>query len=482
MCHEMLMKAHQNQQVTFTNQEPTRVPKRKLSGVSTDQKQDKHRRVSDQIIGSDQEEAPDMLSETEQSEYFFSDIDSLPSGSARSRRQYEQSNSTIEYEHHEPWEAWQHRVKRLCHRIFPGKSDKEITLDRMRGGSFNRVVGVNVTGDDGQVKRYVFRTPRNDRESHVANDVTELRFIKEMTSIPAPRVVTYRASRSQRVGFEAGWMVMERIPGVNLSSVYGDMDHETRCCVAREVGSIFRQLLETRSTVYGQLVFDQGKFMLTPLDPAKTLVDFHPIPWTRLERDVSQAVPYTTEGKTQNIVDLISARFENLKNALASSSNEKHRTSWLEEGTQGMNMLLQIAKDMQEAGWFDNMPMALYHQDLQVYNLMFDSQAAEEGKSLTALDFDGMMFAPAFMACDPPAWVWKTAEGEEGTKQFDQAQELKRIFDESAGEEFVKYAYHPVYVVARDLLQRSLRMHYFGVADTARVKAAWDKVKDMKPE
>lgn len=60
------------------------------------------------------------------------------------------------------------------------------------------------------------------------------------------------------------------------------------------------------------------------------------------------------------------------------------------------------------------------------------------------------------------------------------AKGVKRIFDES--EEFVKYRYRPRYVVSRDLVRRSLRMHHFGVRDTAQVETAWNKVRYMKPE
>lgn len=53
------------------------------------------------------------------------------------------STSTLEYSH-EPWESLQCKVHALASQMFPNSRNANIEIQRMRGGSSNRVVGVSV--------------------------------------------------------------------------------------------------------------------------------------------------------------------------------------------------------------------------------------------------------------------------------------------------------------------------------------------------
>jgi hypothetical protein len=50
--------------------------------------------------------------------------------------------STIYYDQ-EPYQAFQYKAVLLCQGLFTGHSAKDIVLERMKGGSFNRITGVS---------------------------------------------------------------------------------------------------------------------------------------------------------------------------------------------------------------------------------------------------------------------------------------------------------------------------------------------------
>ncbi|KAI0186312.1 hypothetical protein EV127DRAFT_439024 [Xylaria flabelliformis] len=75
------------------------------------------------------------------------------------------------------------------------------------------------------------------------------------------------------------------------------------------------------------------------------------------------------------------------------------------------------------------------------------------------LDWDSAILAPMFMSCKPPLWLWgwkedededeRTANEEPPTAELRQ---LKKLFEDAAGPDYLRFAYQPAYRLARQLV------------------------------
>ena len=90
----------------------------------------------------------------------------------------------------------------------------------------------------------------------------------------------------------------------------------------------------------------------------------------------------------------------------------------------------------------------------------------DSDKSITVtgvLDFDSAVFAPAFVSCYPPWWLWQD-ETQPGDAMEDESRsnqtppdpelvEIKHIFEETVGDDFLRYAYQPKFRLTRKLFK-----------------------------
>lgn len=51
--------------------------------------------------------------------------------------------STVDFEH-EPFDTFQTKVKNLVHQLWSELQLEDVEIERMKGGSFNRIIGVSV--------------------------------------------------------------------------------------------------------------------------------------------------------------------------------------------------------------------------------------------------------------------------------------------------------------------------------------------------
>ena len=71
-------------------------------------------------------------------------------------------------------------------------------------------------------------------------EVATLSYIREHTFTPVPRVITYSSTADNKLGFE--WILMEKIPGFPLKSVWHEMDMETKRRETAVVARYIKQL------------------------------------------------------------------------------------------------------------------------------------------------------------------------------------------------------------------------------------------------
>jgi hypothetical protein len=130
------------------------------------------------------------------------------------------SETSTVYHEHECFETFQHKVAELvASKLNP--DNKSIRIERMKGGSYNRVVGVEIHASKpgrscfawaqeyirstlrkpapAASKNYVFRTSRNDG-ADMEDQIAILKAVGARLQLPVPEVVHYDLSSDNVVG------------------------------------------------------------------------------------------------------------------------------------------------------------------------------------------------------------------------------------------------------------------------------------------
>ncbi|KAM0228881.1 hypothetical protein ACHAPO_010405 [Fusarium lateritium] len=351
--------------------------------------------------------------------------------------------STVEWDH-ESFETFQFRVMTLAWKtIWPEASsiDDKITVERLKGGGFNRIIGITRQSPYGEKTEYILRMPRLDA-TQVDHDVAALQFVRRNTKIPVPRVVMFDETEYNALGVPYG--IQNRIRGVDLISTYPDLNHQDRCRFAREFGRIFRQMLNVRSNKAGRLVMpSDDKSMTAPIHVAAFR-----------STDPCLTTPFNSSSPSEESV------YKMLENAFNAQKNDMLERRPKEKlGPRQMDEFIQMASELEASGWFANQHYySLAHLDLAPRNILVDPTSNKAIIS-AILDWDSAILAPMFMSCAPPMWIWDWKDDEEEDEReannppTPEGQELKRIFDKAAGKRYCRLAYEPAYRVARRLVQ-----------------------------
>jgi len=179
----------------------------------------------------------------------------------------ESASSSVVYDH-EPFATFRLRVLELAQSIWVGASPEEITIERMAGGGFNRIIGLSRTigSQEEEKTQYVLRIPRFDA-AQLDREIAVLQFVRRYSKLPVPEVVGFNETSNNVLGDP--YMVQKRVPGFDLYSSFPKLDHTSKCRIAQQLGLFFRQMLSLRSQVAGVLVLPpDNKSLEAPLQVA----------------------------------------------------------------------------------------------------------------------------------------------------------------------------------------------------------------------
>ncbi|CAI4213283.1 unnamed protein product [Parascedosporium putredinis] len=157
----------------------------------------------------------------------------------------------------------------------------------------------------------------------------------------------------------------------------------------------------------------------------------------------------------------------------------------------------KMTVELHEENFLEGLPFCLTHPDLAPRNLLVSDR---EKSSLSGiLDWDGATFAPIFMACEPPYWLWAYEEEMdedmeeliewEKQVQYREANlkchgmKLKKLFDKAAGQEYQRFAYAPQYVLARRLVRfilEGMRSNE-DFQEAQEMLIEWGRIRQEKP-
>lgn len=425
-----------------------------------------------------------------------------PSSSQKtSQKTTHSESSTIEYEQ-TPFIQFSAQVRELCHSIWPPHSkerpvqgpldrsdsrvstilrskklrrfllpsssvasgplvrDKEFEIERLAGGSYNRIIGVTVL--DSELKesdRLILRVPRSEWEAQPDRDVAIINYIRQHTTIPVPEV-KYSDFTSDNA-LKKPYVLQSRIPGSNLQKIYPGLSHEQNCTVAKEVAKIILALQASTNDLPGIIEMaspascnEPNTFAIRPFD----IKSPHDLDWKKKPVDHEWWREGLHEILYQDTSKFLVAQFGRWK-AYELLKNPADILYW-----EYQNQFAEAAEQMARLGLFDDNQNCLCHFDLVARNVMVDIHADDSLTISGVLDLDSVCFVPKFASCAPPWWVWQDDPDDDGA-DWDESdetralkipvtstgKELKRLFEEAVGEEFLRYAYQPQYRLARKL-------------------------------
>ncbi|KAF7961266.1 hypothetical protein EAE96_000932 [Botrytis aclada] len=294
------------------------------------------------------------------------------------------SGSTFYYDDHEPFETYKHKIIQLCHDIGLGEPSK---VERMRGGTFNRVVCLSLPSKDNQ--DYVLRIPRDaDIVESTRDQVGVLHYLAEL--MPVPAVVAFDSTSDNAIG--SPYILQEKIKGVNAESVYDDLPSDEKMQFVKLIAEIIKHLNDLKIDRPGQIVAGPSIPSLSH-EPLTIPTD---IEVTGYRNCPSYALEVMSSQKNQPLSSLLVSIFKERK----ASDKDSMDIQW--------KKLLKITNEMKTAGLFskNDADCVLWHWDLAFRNIMVEKQSNGQWTLTGVLDWDGLRSAPSVMTRAPPVWLW----------------------------------------------------------------------------
>ena len=436
---------------------------------------------------------------------------SLASVMSQSSASSEQSDtSTIKYDQ-EPWALYRIRVEQLCHSLWPSQktfrsrlSDNNVvarlrsrkflrsimpasrkpSIERLAGGDYNRITGITLPSYFAGHSKLILRSPREKDLSRPDRDVAILRYLRQHSSIPVATIAGYDFTCNNPL--DSPYVLQHRAGGKDLEKLWADLTHAQRRTVAIEIGRVLRNSLSLEAKEFGTLqasAGDSDSSTIAPFELKNALGETYDEP----ERLVDPCANSHNEHQTTS--EFFIMQF----NRWRAIDLERHAGE-ISHQIRLWDGLLAIVQDMDRMGLFEaELKNCLCHVDLHPRNIMVDV-GADASLSVTAiLDWDEAVFAPKFVNCQPPLWLWDDDADERvdedgmdpwpyelpcanGTTASANQAELKQIFEEQAGPDYCRWAYEDVFRLGRGLF----RLATLGLVSSENWKAAEKMLKDWE--
>ena len=337
-------------------------------------------------------------------------------------------NSTSTYQYsHEPYETYQHKIKVLIGEI----GGREVKLmDRMRGGSSNRVIPVKFTCNSAPATPTtgILRIPRfSDPEDAAEEDegivnidkqvlgqVSVLQFLGSHP-IPVPKVLVFDAT--VRNAIKSPYALVEFARGERLDEIYDQLSYSERRIVVDEIVDFLVEMDSTEFATSGRfcpskeqenITGDMALFETSNQQPNKNYghctIDITGL-GTHPYGDARPTKP------TQSLYDMLREQFteqmneESMKDKLTIKAKEPI-----------LRKLMSILEEMKSMDYFPTNASrhVLHHGDFEPRNLLFvrpgqrdtGSSKPEALKLNAVLDWDNALVLPSILTRRPLTWIW----------------------------------------------------------------------------
>lgn len=211
------------------------------------------------------------------------------------------SNSPSVIYQHEPFSTYQDKVRQLCAAIFSGHDESSLLIERIKGGNYNRIIGITMTQDiikeisidwntgrresfvphgitmthdlikeisvkwnTGQRESfvlsgipksvgYILRIPRDPKRSALETlyDAAILRYARDYVDSRIPDLHSVDASKENAI--ESPYIIQDRLQGQMLTSIQYQLTTTQLACMAQHMHGVHRKLQGMVSPTAGVL-------------------------------------------------------------------------------------------------------------------------------------------------------------------------------------------------------------------------------------
>lgn len=428
--------------------------------------------------------------------------------------------STLNYDQ-ESYESFKPRVEKLCQILWPPEKSirqsfsnskaatrmrtntllrlfvpSQLTpqIERLRGGDFNRIVGITLPfskSDETRIRALVLRVPRWD-QGQTERVAATLDYLRQNTKIPIATIVAKDFSNDNPL--ESPYIVQHRIPGSDLETLWTGLNHSQRCTIARELGGVIKSLLALQFSVTGYVEAsskDTGSgesHTIVPFELKNTSGDLYE------ESEQHTLLIRGTPRESQTTLDFFKCQIGRWRAVeVARDPPMIDRIVGLWDG------MLQIIEEMNDLDIFIQKRHCLCHVDLLPRNIMAMIRPNGSIRVTGILDWDEAVIAPKFVSCEPPGWLWGfdpdnrphddlptwpyEVPGANDMPSTWQKHEIKRTFEQYAGTEYLSLAYDEHFRICRCLFRIAL----FGLTSSENFNAAdrvihdWEILRQSSP-
>ncbi|MCJ1455059.1 hypothetical protein MMC28_005413 [Mycoblastus sanguinarius] len=442
---------------------------------------------------------PDSIEQPESSDELSGQAPHIPESLATSSKgssfKAQSESSTIVHETI-PFEEYAVQVKALCHSLwsFPGKyfrserslsvsasryldsflptklvsflwrlpASKTFTIEHLAGGSFNRITGIKFdSGDALEPTRLILRVPRVEWASRPDRDVACLRYIRQHSKIPVAEVRA--CDFTSQNPLKSPYMIQDRLPGINLDrAIREGLNTEQLCSIARDIGRTmlaFQDLTNPTPGLIESCTAENGSstFFVCPFDIKLP----HDMQWKQKAAAAdNNTIILKSYGKST--LHFLATQFGRWR------ADELQRDPESILYWDFMHRLTDAASQMDRIFCLGENENCLAHLDFAPRNIMVEIDEDDAIHLNGVLDWDSAAFAPKFVSCAPPWWLWQDEDDPLDVQDQDESKSdqepaseqnraIKQAFEETVGEEFLKYAYQDRFRLARKIFRIAIQ-------------------------
>lgn len=371
-------------------------------------------------------------------------------------------------------------VRLQCRKIWKGSN---IDVGEEIKGTRSRSFPVTVSHETGTSEGFLFQIPNDASDIELIASIHDYIHRELDLKVNTPRVHHKNTGFDEPIGHP--YLVLTRLPGQSLQEIWLELTHEERLAVARQVGELYLDLQSTTNTHCGLLK--------VPVDQYGHSIQGN----VQLEAFGQERNPLS-DGNDRDPVELVADDLVNADSlrkdspglsardmAILTFARRKYYSKWSRRAwvQQYTDRAVDILTTLTDESLSDE-TICLWHRDMSAENILVERDADGEPKITGLLGWDGVGFAPRFMTCRAPQWLWSRvgrkavrfapgphdlyddslSTGGKGYPEIDgepfepfepikfEAREIKAAFDATVGKDFRDAAYDFGVIAARRLM------------------------------
>ena len=274
----------------------------------------------------------------------------------------------------------------------------EFHTERLKGGGFNRIIGITINANTHLEERVVLRVPRFN-DAHPDREVAVINFVRQHPRIPVTEIKVCDFTPDNPLG--SPYVIQHRIPGNDMQSKdhsFLTLSQKQQCTFANEFGRILRSIQGIKSPTPSRIEAapkhrSTQKFTVPPLEVVQKSWDG--TPETKVKSVPDQASHDITAPDYKSTLDFLVSQLDRWK-ALRTDPEDLIRIY--------MDRLVIVTYQMEKMGYLGDDEYPLCHLDLNhaPRNVMVHIRPDNSAVISRILHWDSAIFAPKYVSCTPP--------------------------------------------------------------------------------